>query len=71
MTYKFSGFVVLNDITDTRMNNWFGLLKDGSWCGHRALMVANHAKPQMKKPPEGGFGVSWWPGAESNQGRGW
>ena len=30
-------------------------------------MAPNPAKPQMKKPPGGGFDVSWWPGAESTE----
>jgi len=25
------------------------------------------ADPQMKKPPVGGFGISWWPGAVSTR----
>ena len=29
-------------------------------------MAPNPTRPQMKKPPEGGFSVTWWPGAESN-----
>lgn len=33
---------------------------------YTALMASTPAKPQIKKPPEGDFGISWWPGAESN-----
>jgi hypothetical protein len=34
-----------------------------SFC-HRRFLQAS----QTKKSPEGGLGVFWWPGAESNQG---
>ena len=33
-------------------------------------MIKQLTTVDMKKPPEGGFDESWWPGMESNQGRG-
>jgi hypothetical protein len=37
---------------------------------YEIVFTSSEVRRQVKKTPEGGFVVSWWPGAESNQSRG-